>query len=464
MLQCLNRLHHRGPDDQYIWYGDHLALGFARLAINGNLSVGRQPYIHGDWVGAINGEIYNYRTLAQDYGLLRSECDTRVVLPLLERKGPQGIIDQLDGFFSAVVIRPSAREVICLRDHMGKKPLFVGRSSGDLFIASELKIFDECDWFEMLPHGASLVDLDTGAIRQTAKHRLHEPNQDIAALLLDAVRKRLPYLSQPVGVFLSGGLDSSIVASAVSRLREDAVYFTLGNPNGSDHQAVTVVKTTLGLRDVRTVPLPLPSEIPELIRKVVHATESYNPSIVSNGIATYLLARAARNAGIKVVLTGEGADELFGGYHRFGENDPWRDVRQQLIDDMQSTELRRLDLCCMAHSIESRCPFLDRSVRAYSDGLGFREMYDGNENKVALRRSFEGVLPSDTLHRRKISFDVGSGIRGMVVRHLRRNDRSERKELKTVWAQFFGNHPNDPYFHEYPVFDAAIDRRIEVHR
>jgi len=462
--ECLSRLRHRGPDDQATWIDGQVALGFARLAINGDLVVGRQPHAHGGMVGAINGEIYNHRTLAQQLGLPGSQCDTRVILPVLERLGPQTAIDQLDGFYSAVVIGPRAREAVCLRDHMGKKPLFVGRSSGELFIASELKIVDKCEWFQMLPRGASTVDLVTGAVSQIATHSMGSSDRDLNWLLTESVRKRLPQAAQPVGVFLSGGLDSSIIASVVSRMRNDAAYFTLGDQGGSDRQAVTVVASALGIRRVHTVPLPTPSEIPELIRSVVYATESFNPSVVSNGLATFLLARAAHDVGIKVVLTGEGADELFGGYHVFNKCDPWSDIRQRLIEEMQTTELRRLDMCCMAHSVEPRCPFLDRSVRAYSDGLVFGETYDGDENKVTLRRSFDGILPPETLHRRKTSLDVGSGIRGMVVRFLRRNGKSEREELKAVWTDLFKNYPEDPFFHEYPIFDAAIDRRMEVHR
>jgi asparagine synthase (glutamine-hydrolysing) len=224
------------------------------------------------------------------------------------------------------------------------------------------------------------------------------------------------------------------------------------------------VVAALGLVDVRTVPLPEPAGLPALVREVVRATESFNPSIVSNGLATYLLARAAHDADIKVVLTGEGADELFGGYHSLTEQDPWFDVRRKLIDDMQFTELRRLDMSCMAQSVEPRCPFLDRVVRAISDGLGFHDLYDGDENKVALRRAFEGVLPPEVLHRRKTSFDVGSGIRGEVVRYLRRNGRSEREELRQVWDTLFRHESSKPYFHAYPVFDAVIDRRGETHR
>ncbi|MEQ9499108.1 MAG: asparagine synthase-related protein [Deltaproteobacteria bacterium] len=461
--ECLERLRHRGPDEQCVWSDGDLALGFARLAINGDGDVGRQPHRHGEMVGAINGEIYNHQELRLTYGLASTECDTDIVLPLVERLGPRAI-DVFDGFYSAVVLRPSAREAMCLRDHMGKKPLFVGRASSNVFITSELKALDECAWFDLLPRGVSKVDLDTGEIVRIAAHRPVVTDGDLASAFERAVHKRMPPPGQRVGVFLSGGLDSSLVAAFASRLRDDVTYFTLGDANSPDRQAVDTVIDALGLVDVRLVPRPEPSSLGGLIRAVVHATESFNPSIVSNGLATYLLAREAQDAGIKVVLTGEGADELFGGYHSFREQDPWLDVRRRLIDDMQITELRRLDMSCMAHGVEARCPFLDRSVRAMSDGLGFRDLFEGDKNKVALRRHFDGVLPPEVLHRRKASFDVGSGIRADVVRHLRRNRESEREELRKIWQTLFRYDHSEPYFHAYPIFDAAIERRGENHR
>jgi len=460
---CLSRLRHRGPDDQGTWFDGDVALGFVRLTINGDEIIGHQPYEHEGLIGAINGEIYNHRELRRTEGLPSSECDTDVVLPLLARHGSHSI-DELDGLYSAVVLQPRTREALCLRDHMGKKPLFVGRSLTEVFITSELKALDQCGWFKLLPRGVAKVDLHTGAVLQVAAHRPVLTDLDLPAAFELAVRKRMPGPDQPVGVFLSGGLDSSLVAAFAARLRKDVTYLTLGNAEGSDRQAVDDVVAALGLVDVRAVPLPEAESFPALIQAVVHATESFNPSIVSNGLATYLLAQAARDASIKVVLTGEGADELFGGYHSFNEQEPWFDVRRQLIDDMQVTELRRLDMSCMAHSVEPRCPFLDRAVRAISDGLGFPDLYDGGENKMALRRGFEGVLPLEVLHRRKTSFDVGSGIRGEVVRYLRRNGRSEREELREVWDGLFRHESSEPYFHAYPVFDDAIDRRGETHR
>ena len=485
--RCVGRLRHRGPDDEGRWSEGDLALGFARLAINGEGEAGhqphrytegeaghqphrhgegetgRQPHRGGEMVGAINGEIYNHLELCRTYGLAPFVCDTEIVLPLFEKIGAR-VIDEIDGFYAAALLRPSSREAICLRDHMGKKPLFVGCSGGEVFVVSELKAFDACDWFKPLPRGVSRVDLETGAFERIAAHKPVVPDQNLAKIFERAVAKRMPHPDQPVGVFLSGGLDSSLVAAFVSRLRDDATYFTLGNQDGPDRQAVESLVDWLGIRDLRRIELPAPAQIPKLIGSVVHSTESYNPSIVSNGLATYILSSAARQAGIKVVLTGEGADELFGGYHMFGESEPWRETRERLIDDMQFTELRRLDMSCMANSVEPRCPFLDRAVRAFSDGLGYARMYNGKENKVALRRCFEGVLPPEILHRRKTSFDVGSGIRGNVVRYLRQDGTSERTRLKKLWSMYFTHDASEPYFHAYPVFDDLIDRRGATHR
>lgn len=460
---CVERLRHRGPDDFSIWSDREFAMGFTRLEINGVGPLGRQPYRHGHSIGAINGEIYNYRALAATHSLTPVSCDAHVVLPLYERCGVR-VIDELDGFYSGVVLQPSDGDVVCLRDHIGKKPLFVGRSMQEIFITSELKALEEIEWFRPLPLGVSSVDARSGEVQQLANHHPVPRHTDVVVLLEEAVRKRLPAVDQRVGVLLSGGLDSSLVAAFVARHRADATYFTLGDKDSSDRAAVDVVARVLGLNDVRFVPLPARERIPELVRRVVYATESFNPSIVSNGLATYLLAEAVHEAGIKVVLTGEGADELFGGYHMFGLGDAWREVRQQLIDDMHVTELRRLDLSCMAHGVEARCPFLDRAVRTFAEGLGFEDLYSCDENKVTLRRGFRGVLPPDVLHRKKTSFDVGSGVRGEVVRYLRRNGRSERDELRDVWREQFTFDASNPYFDSYPVFDAAIDARGVVHR
>ncbi len=458
----LPRLAHRGPDDRQIRVTQAGALGFVRLAINGDLESGAQPYNCGPLVGAFNGEIYNQHDLIATYGLSQISCDTHVVLPLLQRLQHE-VLDALDGFYSGVILNEITGEILCMRDHLGKKPLFVGRSGPRVFITSELKALKHVDHFTTIPLGLSSVDPQTGEIKVLAEHSAVEIDDHLSNIFREAVIKRLPAPEQPVGVFLSGGLDSSLVAAVVSEHRPDATYFTLGSSD--DRKAVKTVVQALKLRDVREVRLPSIDEIPSLIRHVIWATESFNPSIISNGLGTFVLSEAVREAGIKVVLGGEGADEFFGGYHYFSsQNSMWKEIRDQLIQDMPNTELRRLDLASMAHSIEVRCPFLDRRLRALSDTLAFEQMYDGSDNKVLLRQMFAGVLPNDILWRRKTSLDVGSGIRSLVTHHLRRDGLTEREALRGVWAGLFSFDSEAPYFSSYPVFDVAIDLRGEVHR
>ncbi len=460
---CTKRLQHRGPDSLSILKEPDLAIGFQRLAVNGNNEQGHQPYENQGWMCVVNGEIYNYRELIKNHNLANSYCDTTVILPIYQQIN-SNVIDVLDGFYAAVLLNPSKSEAICLRDTMGKKPLFVGSSNGTVFITSELKALESIDWFEALPKGVSKVNLKSGSVTLVRQHMFFTCDKQLPQVIKGSVQKRLPPAGQPTAIFLSGGLDSSIIASISSRLRNDILYFTLGNTDGPDNLAAQAVASFLGLTNHIHVPLPTEAELPDLISKIVYATESYNPSIISNGLATYLLSKAARDAGVKVVLTGEGADELFGGYHQFTANAPWDDIRQKLLDDMTFTELRRLDMSCMANGVEPRCPFLDIEVIAVSEQLSYEQMYQRDLNKVKLRQSFEGYLPQDVVYRKKTSCDVGSGIRSMVVRHLKRDGKTEREALLKIWKRYFSFDPEDRYFHAYPVFDSVIDIRGETHR
>jgi len=461
---CLKKIKHRGPDDTHKWESGATVLGFTRLAINGVGDIGKQPQLYSDWVGAINGEIYNYRNLIIEHQLTDIlHNDTSVVLPLLSTLG-NSLIKVLDGFYAAVFYNCKTKELILLRDSIGKKPLFFGCSDGEFFVVSELKAIDTIDWFEEVPKGLTRVDVANKKIIEVINHQSKTAEINLNHGLHEAVKKRLPVATQPVGLFLSGGLDSSIIAAIASKLRPDITCFALGGADCTDLPMVTKVTNFLGLKDVRTIPIPSFEELEKYISEIVYVTESFNPSVVSNGLATYLLAQSAKSAGIKVVLTGEGADELFGGYFNYLDSQELKVRRKQLITDMHFTELRRLDLCTMAHGVEARCPFLDRAVIGLSEHLEFNDIYTKNMNKVILRESFRSYLPQDVIERPKTSFDVGSGIREIVVKYLRRNGKSEREELLNIWLKHFNRNSTDKYFHSYPAFDDAIERRGHRHR
>lgn len=458
----LPKLIHRGPDDQQIIIGENMALGFTRLAINGVGKVGSQPMKFQEMLGAFNGEIYNHQSLSEKYNLPLSSSDTEIILPLF-KKINKGILGALDGFFSGIIIDRNTSQVWTIRDHIGKKPLFIGRSRDNIFITSEIKVIDNIDDFSLLPLGLSSIDLESGSVKVISQHQSIQIEQSLVGIFENAVIKRLPPIDQPVGVFLSGGLDSSIVAAIVAKYRPDATYFTLGND--VDFDFTQEVVEALGLKDIRRISLPKESEMPLLIREVVKSTESFNPSIISNGLATYVLSKAVNDAGIKVVLGGEGADELFGGYHKFASADSnWKEIRNQLINDMQMTELRRLDLASMAHSVEVRCPFLDIKIRNFAESLDFEDLYEGEVNKVILRKSFKDFLPNSIIQRQKTSLDVGSGVRKRVVNYLSSNDQTERQGLKNIWNEIFEMNSEHFYFSHYPVFDEIINKRGVVHK
>ena len=496
--ECLQRLQHRGPDAVDVWQQEALAIGFARLAINDLSPAGGQPYRYGDFVSAVNGEIFNSSELRARYQLdVPSSNDCHVIPALLHQLGINAVTE-LDGFFAGIVYDQREHQLYCLRDGMGKKPLFVGRSGSELFVSSELKALDRVDEFSALPSGLSRLDLISGELNLLVDTDLLDTdlvaldssasgcsqkrfpgsvsNTDkqaqLGQLLTQAVTKRLPEVTQPLGVFVSGGLDSSIIAALIHQQRRDVVYYTLTSGSAEDGHYVQCLADHLGLPELRSVSLPDEAELDHLIRTLVYTTESFNPSIISNGLCTYLLARAARQDGLKVVLSGEGADELFGGYHHFLPDGPWRETRLQLLTDLSQTELRRVDLTGMAHGIETRCPFMDRDLINWALQLGYDDLYHRSEdeklNKWILRQVASGYLPDEIVWRRKMSCDVGSGMRKLVVEHLRKHCSSERDALKAIWqAAFADKYPaldDRPYFSAYPVFDALIDRRGVEHK
>lgn len=458
---ALNKIKHRGLDATKIVYSDNVAIGFNRLAINDKSENGTQPFEFNNLVGVFNGEIYNSDELRKEFSIeTKSNSDTEIILPLFEKLG-SSVIHYLDGFYSGIIYDKKNKQTFLLRDYIGKKPLFFGNSNSDSFVVSELKAIDFLDDFQIVSKGFS--ELKNGKINLLENHQIPFASKDtLKETLIEAVKKRIPKNEKQFGVFLSGGLDSSIIASIVAKYADNVTYYTLGNTD--DMSYVNLLANQLNLK-IKNVRLPKPEELPELIDKVVYHTESYNPSIISNGLATYLLSEEAHKDNLKVVLSGEGADELFCGYPISKNANEWFEKRAELIENIHLTELRRLDLASMAHTIEIRCPFLDRKVYSASNDCKVEDLITDIQGKQILRKAFKDDLPYEISERKKMSFDVGSGIRKMVVEFLTRSGKTEKEQLKEIWNKHFQNSLSDNfYFHSYPTFDKAIEKRGISHK
>ena len=477
----IKKLTHRGSDSSKIVTYNNISIGFTRLSINDTSSKADQPFEYSDYIGVFNAEIYNHSYLKDKYQLSCYSCsDTEVVLPLYD-KFKENILPLLDGFYSSVIYDKKKQELIVLRDYIGKKPLFFAYDGENQYICSELKVLSKIKYFELLPKGISKID--GNKIVQVQEHYekyLNKPSdKKMKEIIEQAIFKRVVDIKDDkIGVFLSGGLDSSIVATLLEKFfpNSDIQYYSLLDLNHPDYKYVKIMQKYLKLGDnsFSMINLPDEEEFLSILKKVIYHTESFNPSIVSNGICSYLLSKKAHENGIKVVLTGDGADEMFMGYYdqeTLVNKDQYKVIHQNLLDDLSLTELRRVDLSCMANSIEVRCPFLDKNIYDVIHSFEYKDFFgdcEGSLNKNILRRIFKNDLPKEISEREKVSLDVGSGIQKMMVDLAKEKSMSEKSYLKSIWNEFFQNSlsevAREEYFYAYPAFDDDIPMRGEKYK
>jgi len=477
--KALNKIKHRGGDDYTIVTIDNMSMGFTRLSINEQSSKGNQPFYYENYIGLFNAEIYNSNQLNKKYNLnIKSKSDCEVILPLYQ-KIEKEVINILDGFFVGVIYDKKEETLLIIKDYIGKKPLFFAYDEDTQYIISELKALPKIQYFEDFPKGISILKGKEIRLLKKHHHTFLNHKSFLKESLYKAVEKRIEGIkNMKVGIFLSGGLDSSIVASLVNQfLPANRIhYYAIADPKSEDLQYINIMKDFLNIHDdkISYVPLPNRETLLHLLQEVVYATESTNPSIISNGIGAYILSQKAHSDEIKVVITGDGADEVFLGYYNrdfLSSSSKWRKLQQDFINELCLTELRRVDLACMANSVEVRCPFLDKKVCEIALNLEYEDFFGkdiDSLNKNILRDIFKDVLPQEITNRKKVSFDVGSGLQQRIVKLCTENSLSEREYLKNIWNEMFGKNlskvDKDPYFWSYPQFDKMIEKRGEKYQ
>lgn len=342
--QLSKRMSHRGPDESgVIQFPNGYIITHERLSIM-DLSTGRQPIRGTDNAFVVhNGEIYNYlelrKTKLADHNF-RTTCDSEVIVHLYEKYG-YDFCNELDGDWAFVVV--DGDKYMAARDPIGVKPLYYGRDKeNNMYFSSEMKsIADQCEWFEPFPPG-HYYSGDTGLVKYY-KPKYHDYTlcQDEADLhklqyfLTEATRKRL-MSDVPLGVLLSGGLDSSLISSITKRLlrgtKQELHSFSVGlNPDVPDAKAGRKVAEYIKTKHHEV--LYTVEEGIEAIEKIIWHIESYDVTTIRASTPMYFLSKFITDMGIKVVLSGEGADEIFGGYLYF-HNAP-------SVDEFQKETIRR---------------------------------------------------------------------------------------------------------------------------
>jgi len=437
LLSMSKEIRHRGPDWSGIYVNNDAILAHERLAIVDPVS-GGQPLISSDntLVLAVNGEIYNHRQIREltpDYAY-QTGSDCEVILGLYQSEG-MTFIDRLNGIFAFVLYDTTRNMFFAARDHMGIIPLYMGwDAEGTLYFASELKALEgHCNKIEVFPPGHYYDGTQKTLIKWYDRDWRHydkvkERNTDIEQLKLaleNAVHRQL-MSDVPYGVLLSGGLDSSITSALAKKFAQKRVEtndvsdawwpqlhsFSIGLKGSPDLAAAQIVANHIG-----TVHHEVTFSVQEgidAIKDVIYHLETYDITTVRASTPMYLLARVIKSMGIKMVLSGEGADELFGGYlyfHKAPNAQEFHDETVRKLDKLYQYDCLRANKSLAAWGIEGRVPFLDKEFIDVAMSINPKDKMISSERmeKWVLRKAFESYLPKEVTWRQKEQFSDGVG-------------------------------------------------------
>lgn len=430
--QGLSLLTHRGPDDSEVLTingaKQFSLLGHTRLSIV-DVKTGHQPFSEEGISWVHNGEIYNHKDLIKEYRLSEkctfSSSDSAVIGPLYQKLGVEAF-DLLDGVFSIVII--DGDQVVAARDPLGVKPLFYGTDqSGAMWFSSEIKALEEsCKEIKTFPPGHYYTSLEGFVRYYTPKYETQTPflkeQEEVFSKLRDtltkATKKRL-MADVPLGSLLSGGLDSSLVAAIAAReLRKEGKVlktFSVGlDPDTDDLKKAREVSEHIG-SDHHEVIFTIEEGLTAL-SQMVKTLETFDITTIRASTPMYLMSKYIRDQGIKVVLSGEGADEIFGGYLYFSHAPSAEEFHSEClrrISLLHTADLLRADRSTMGASVEARVPFLDKEFLEVSMAIDpeLKVIKGDRAEKWVLREAFakEDLIPKSILWRQKEQFSDGVG-------------------------------------------------------
>jgi len=438
LLEMSKKVRHRGPDWSGIYSDEKAILTHERLSIVDPVS-GKQPLFSEDkkLVLAANGEIYNHRELRKQFEgnyNFQTESDCEIILALYRDKGTE-FIDEMNGIFGFALYDADRDEYFIARDHMGIIPLYIGwDKNGTFYVASELKALEGvCSKIELFPPGHYLSskdgeyvkwynrewsDFDAVKENQTSIDELHDA--------LEAAVHRQLMSDVPYGVLLSGGLDSSVTSAIAKKYAEKRIEsedtqaawwpqlhsFSVGLKGSPDLAAAQLVADHIG-----TVHHEIEFTIQEgldAIKDVIYNLETYDITTIRASTPMYLMARVIKSMGVKMVLSGEGADELFGGYLYFHKAPNAKEFHEETVrklDKLHMYDCLRANKSLAAWGIEGRVPFLDKEFMDVAMRINPEDKMINGERmeKWVIRKAFESYLPESVTWRQKEQFSDGVG-------------------------------------------------------
>ena len=460
VLDMSKKIRHRGPDWSGVYTGDNAILSHERLSIVDPLS-GKQPLVSDDGkiILAANGEIYNHKEIRKEFEgkyNFQTGSDCEAIIPLYKKFRESGdftlMIEKLSGIFAFALYDSENDVYLVARDEIGVIPLYQGwDKAGRYYVASELKALEgECQTIEEFPNGHYFYSKDAKPVRwykrdwesfdavKNNARATDDKGEIINPSVIEKVRNGLESAVKqqlmsdvPYGVLLSGGLDSSIIAAITQKFSKKRIEsdskeaawwpqlhsFAIGLEGSPDLIAAQKAADYIGTvhHEVHFTIQEALDALPD----VIYHIETYDITTVRASTPMYLLARVIKSMGIKMVLSGEGSDELFGGYLYFHKAPDAKEFHEELVRKMSKLHLYdclRANKSLMAWGVEGRVPFLDKEFIDIamslnpSDKMNIR-LPNGKQRmeKWILRKAFEDMLPEEICWRQKEQFSDGVG-------------------------------------------------------
>ena len=484
ILEMSKKIRHRGPDWNGVYSDDKAILAHERLSIVDPAS-GKQPLLSpdGKLILAANGEIYNHKELRKQFAGkydFKTESDCEVILALYQEKGPD-FLDELNGIFAFSLYDAEKDEYLVARDHMGIIPLYMGWDQyGTFYVASVLKALEgTCTKIELFPPGHYLYSKDGEVTRWYKRDWMEydavKDNETSIQKLKDALEAavhRQLMSDVPYGVLLSGGLDSSITSAVAKKYAEKRIEsddttaawwpqlhsFSVGLEGSPDLAAAQKVADHIG-----TVHHEIKFTIQEgldAIKDVIYNLETYDITTIRASTPMYLMARVIKSMGVKMVLSGEGADEIFGGYLYFHKAPSAKDFHEETVrklDKLHMYDCLRANKSLAAWGIEGRVPFLDKEFMDVAMSINPQDKMINGERmeKWVIRKAFESYLPESVAWRQKEQFSDGVGYSWIDTLKKVVNEKVSDEQLANAHYRFPIQTPqNKEEFYYRSIFEG----------
>jgi asparagine synthase (glutamine-hydrolysing) len=465
-MEGFDLLANRGPDYSTLRNDYNKLFGFKRLAINDLTFEGNQPFFSPhkedemyNQLSMCNGEIYNHKYLEEKYRIkTETQSDCECLIPLYKtftfsqtniEKRMNKLFNEIDGVFSMSIYDKERKIIVLARDRIGVKPLFYVHTNEYFIVSSEAKTIDyilknhpelkneNVDIIQFPPRSFGIYDETTHSLKiqeyfnmnlflvpktdihiqeclkencNTFKLNLETHIQKVYELMTNAIEKRL-MSDRPVGTLLSGGLDSSIVASVLSKIYRQSgkkiKTFSIGFPDSTDLKYARIVADYIG-SDHHEYIIDYNDAL-KTIPEVIKTIETYDITTIRASTPMYMLCKWIKEYFSEtVIFSGEGSDELFGGYlyfHNTQDSHEFHKETVRLLSNLHLYDVLRADRCTSGNSLELREPFLDKDLVNYVASIdGKYKMPQNNYEKYILRKAFTGYLPESVLWRRKATF------------------------------------------------------------